>query len=36
MAASKTDTQRDERIMNEVLADAYGPEEQALGWYYYL
>ena len=20
----------------EIIADAYGPEEQALGWYYYL
>jgi Calcium binding len=27
---------REERIQNEVIVDAYGPEEQALGWYYYL
>ena len=27
---------REERIHNEVIVDAYGPEEQALGWYYYL
>lgn len=27
---------REERIHNEIIADAYGPEEQALGWYYYL
>lgn len=27
---------RDERIHSEVIVDAYGPEEQALGWYYYL
>jgi hypothetical protein len=26
---------REERIHNEVIVDAYGPEEQALGWYYY-
>ena len=31
-----TDEERDERIINEVIVDAYGPEEQALGWYYYL
>jgi hypothetical protein len=24
------------RIHNEVIVDAYGPEEQAMGWYYYL
>lgn len=27
---------RDERIAMEIIVDAYGPEEQALGWYYYL
>jgi hypothetical protein len=27
---------REQRIHNEVIVDAYGPEEQALGWYYYL
>jgi len=27
---------REERIHNEGIVDAYGPEEQALGWYYYL
>jgi Calcium binding len=26
---------REERIHNEAIVDAYGPEEQALGWYYY-
>ena len=25
---------REERIHNEVIVDAYGPGEQALGWYY--
>jgi len=27
---------REQRIHNEVIVDAYGLEEQALGWYYYL
>jgi calcium binding protein len=27
---------RENRIRNEVIVDAYGPEEQAMGWYYYL
>ncbi len=27
---------REDRIQNEVVVDAYGPEEQAMGWYYYL
>ena len=30
------DEAREERISMEVIVDAYGPEEQALGWYYYL
>lgn len=28
--------EREERIVMEIVVDAYGPEEQALGWYYYL
>src|SRR5271165_1717673 len=27
---------REHRITMEIVVDAYGPEEQALGWYYYL
>ena len=27
---------REERIHMEIVVDAYGPEEQAMGWYYYL
>jgi hypothetical protein len=27
---------RPRRIHDESIVDAYGPEEQALGWYYYL
>src|SRR5262245_16771516 len=34
--AGKKDKERDDRISNEIIVDAYGPEEQAIGWYYYL
>lgn len=27
---------REERILMEVVVDAYGEEERAMGWYYYL
>lgn len=30
------DDEREERMHMEIIVDAYGPEEQALGWYYYL
>jgi len=30
------DEERENRIHNEAIVDAYGSEEQALGWYYYL
>jgi hypothetical protein len=36
MAKSKRDEVRKDRIQNEAIVDAYGPEEQSLGWYYYL
>jgi hypothetical protein len=36
MAQPPRDEERDERIAMEIIVDAYGPEEQALGWYYYL
>lgn len=32
----KTDPEREQRISYEVVVDAYGPEERAMGWYYYL
>jgi len=32
----KKNEEREERIMMEIIVDAHGPEEQALGWYYYL
>ena len=28
--------EREERITMEIIVDAYGGEEQAMGWYYYL
>ena len=30
------DEEREERINMEIVVDANGPEEQAMGWYYYL
>ena len=30
------DEEREERIQMEIIVDAYGPEEQASGWYNYL
>lgn len=30
------DEAREDRIMMEAIVDAYGPEEQAMGWFYYL
>ena len=27
---------REKRIHDEIIVDANGPEEQAMGWYYYL
>jgi hypothetical protein len=36
MPKRRKDLVREERIRNEAIVDAHGPEEQALGWYYYL
>ena len=36
MSKIEKDEEREYRISNEAIVDAYGPEEQALGWYYYL
>ncbi|MGI8549191.1 MAG: calcium-binding protein, partial [Dehalococcoidia bacterium] len=36
MAKMPEDAEREERIRMEIIVDAYGPEEQAMGWYYYL
>jgi hypothetical protein len=36
MAKAKRDEQREDRIQMEIVVDANGGEEQAMGWYYYL
>ena len=36
MARQAKDEAREERIHMEIIVDAYGPEEQAIGWYNYL
>ena len=36
MTRQGKDEAREERIQMEIIVDAYGPEEQAMGWYYYL
>ena len=36
MKRSVKDPLREERIENEAIVDAYGSEEKAMGWYYYL
>jgi hypothetical protein len=30
------DPAREDRIHNEAIVDAHGPEEQVMGWYYHL
>ena len=36
MARPKRDRKREDRIQMEIIVDANGPEEQAMGWFYYL
>jgi Calcium binding len=36
MSKVERDGAREERIRLEAVVDAYGAEEQAMGWYYYL
>jgi hypothetical protein len=36
MQRPQRDPVRESRIHNEAIVDANGPEEQAMGWYYYL
>jgi hypothetical protein len=36
MPKAKKNSERENRITEEIIVDAYGPEEQAMGWYYYL
>jgi hypothetical protein len=36
MKRPNRDPIREDRIHNEAIVDANGPEEQVMGWYYYL
>ncbi len=36
MNKRKKDPIREDRIDNQAIVDAYGPQERAMGWYYYL
>lgn len=36
MKKPQRDAGRESRIENEIIVDANGPEEQVMGWYYYL
>jgi hypothetical protein len=36
MRKAAKDQIREERINDEAIVDAYGPEEKAMSWYYYL
>ena len=36
MSKAKKNAERENRIEMEIIVDAFGPEEQAMGWYYYL
>jgi len=36
MSKVRKDEVRENRIIMEIVVDAYGSEEQAMGWYYYL
>jgi len=36
MTRQARDEAREERINMEIIVDAYGPEEQVMGWYNYL
>lgn len=36
MTRPKINRVRERRIEQQIVVDAYGPDERALGWYYYL
>ena len=36
MGIRAKDDEREERIAMEIIMDAYGAEEQAMSWYYYI
>jgi hypothetical protein len=33
MTKARRNRDRENRIHEEIIVDAYGPEEQAMGWY---
>ncbi len=35
-SSKKRSAVREARIDDEIIVDAYGPDEKAMGWYYYL
>lgn len=36
MSKTERDPEREERLHSEIIVDAYGEEEHAMSWYYYL
>ncbi|MHC4509035.1 MAG: calcium-binding protein [Planctomycetota bacterium] len=36
MAKTRKNAERENRISEDIIVDAYGLQEQAMGWYYYL
>jgi hypothetical protein len=36
MKRTSEDSEREHRIYDEIIVDAYDEEERAMGWYYYL
>jgi Calcium binding len=36
MTKRRKDPEREDRIHDEIIVDACGPEEQMMGWYYNL
>ena len=36
MTKARENDECEHRIAEEIIVDAYGPEERATGWYYYL
>jgi hypothetical protein len=36
MPKKKPNRAREKRITDEIVVDAYTPDERAMGWYYYL
>lgn len=36
MAKARRNPDRENRISEEIIVDAHGPQEQAMSWYYYL